>query len=119
MPAPTLIIFWCFAVGACIGSFLNVVAWRLPRGMRLSWPGSLCPACRKPIAFRDNVPIVGWLLLGGRCRSCGAKISARYPLVEFFTAAAFALLAYAELVGLGENLPVAASAESQQFIGIW
>jgi leader peptidase (prepilin peptidase) / N-methyltransferase len=77
-------------IGAVVGSFLNVVVWRLPRGESLVKPRSHCPACDKPIAPYDNVPIVSWLLLQGRCRNCGVRISPRYPLVELITAAAFA-----------------------------
>jgi leader peptidase (prepilin peptidase) / N-methyltransferase len=77
-------------IGAIVGSFLNVVVWRLPRGESLVKPRSRCPACDKPIAPYDNVPIVSWLLLQGRCRNCGARISPRYPLIELITAAAFA-----------------------------
>jgi leader peptidase (prepilin peptidase)/N-methyltransferase len=77
-------------VGAIIGSFLNVVVWRLPRGESLVTPPSRCPSCGKRIAPYDNIPIVSWVLLQGRCRTCGARISPRYPLVELLTAAAFA-----------------------------
>jgi leader peptidase (prepilin peptidase)/N-methyltransferase len=79
-----------FALGACVGSFLNVVVWRLPRGESLLWPGSRCPACKEAIPFWANVPVVAWFALRGRCRSCGARISARYPLVEALTGALFA-----------------------------
>ncbi|MEA2370371.1 MAG: leader peptidase (prepilin peptidase) / N-methyltransferase [Solirubrobacteraceae bacterium] len=72
--------------GAIIGSFLNVVVYRLPRGESLSTPGSRCPSCETPIKPYDNVPVLGWLWLRGRCRSCQAPISARYPLVEAATA---------------------------------
>jgi len=72
--------------GAAIGSFMNVVVYRLPRSMSLSRPGSRCPNCEHPIRWHDNVPVLGWLMLGGKCRDCGAQISARYPLVEFFVA---------------------------------
>jgi len=72
--------------GAIIGSFLNVVAYRLPRGESLSTPGSHCPSCEAPIKPYDNVPVLGWLWLRGRCRSCRAPISPRYPLVEAGTA---------------------------------
>ena len=109
MLAPLFVLAWCFVVGACVGSFLNVVAWRLPLGMSLSWPRSHCPRCKKGILFRDNVPVMGWLWLRGRCRSCGQSISARYPLVEFITGAVFALLAYPELTRGGANLPLAAA----------
>ena len=77
-------------LGGLIGSFLNVVVWRLPRGESLVTPGSRCPSCDTPIAPYDNIPVVSWLILRGRCRHCGATISPRYPLVELLTAAAFA-----------------------------
>jgi leader peptidase (prepilin peptidase)/N-methyltransferase len=72
--------------GLLIGSFLNVVAWRLPRRESLATPGSRCPQCGTPIKPYDNIPVVSWLLLRGRCRACGARISPRYPLVEAATA---------------------------------
>jgi leader peptidase (prepilin peptidase)/N-methyltransferase len=78
------------ALGALIGSFLNVVVYRLPRGQSLVTPGSRCPSCEHAIAPVDNVPVASWLLLRGRCRHCGASISPRYPLVELITALAFA-----------------------------
>ncbi len=105
MLAPLIILAWCFVVGACVGSFLNVVAWRLPLGMSLLWPSSHCPACGRAILLRDNVPIFGWIWLRGRCRACRAAISPRYPTVEFITAVAFAAIAYVELVQAGANLP--------------
>jgi leader peptidase (prepilin peptidase) / N-methyltransferase len=77
-------------LGALIGSFLNVVIWRLPRRESLVTPGSRCPSCEHPIAPYHNVPILSWFVLRGRCRSCGARISPRYPAVELLTAAAFA-----------------------------
>jgi leader peptidase (prepilin peptidase) / N-methyltransferase len=75
------------AFGATIGSFLNVVAYRLPRAESLVSPGSRCPGCGTGIKVYDNVPVFGWLLLRGRCRSCRAPISARYPIIEALTAA--------------------------------
>jgi leader peptidase (prepilin peptidase)/N-methyltransferase len=77
-------------VGALIGSFLNVVAHRVPAGESLISPGSHCPHCGAPVKPYDNVPVVSWLVLRGRCRSCGAPISPRYPLVELATALTFA-----------------------------
>jgi leader peptidase (prepilin peptidase) / N-methyltransferase len=71
--------------GAVLGSFLNVVAYRLPRHESLIKPGSRCPSCEAPVRPYDNVPILSWLLLRGRCRSCGSSISPRYPLVEALT----------------------------------
>jgi leader peptidase (prepilin peptidase)/N-methyltransferase len=74
------------AGGLVIGSFLNVVAYRLPRGESLVSPGSRCPECGTPVKPYDNIPVIGWLLLRGRCRSCRAAISSRYPIVEALTA---------------------------------
>jgi leader peptidase (prepilin peptidase) / N-methyltransferase len=76
--------------GLVIGSFMSVVASRLPAGESLIRPRSRCPACGTPIRNRDNVPIVGWLVLRGRCRSCGERIPATYPLLELSTAVLFA-----------------------------
>jgi leader peptidase (prepilin peptidase)/N-methyltransferase len=77
-------------LGAVIGSFLNVVIHRLPLGQSLSTPRSHCPACKQPIRPLDNVPVLSWLVLRGRCRACGVSIAVRYPLVELVTALAFA-----------------------------
>jgi leader peptidase (prepilin peptidase) / N-methyltransferase len=77
-------------LGAVVGSFLNVVIHRLPRGESLVHPRSRCPSCGTQIAGYDNIPNVSWLLLRGRCRHCGARISARYPAVELITALVFA-----------------------------
>jgi leader peptidase (prepilin peptidase)/N-methyltransferase len=74
-------------VGAVVGSFLNVLAYRLPRRESLVHPGSHCPRCEAPIKPYDNIPVLGWLLLRGRCRGCAQPISARYPIVEALTAA--------------------------------
>jgi leader peptidase (prepilin peptidase)/N-methyltransferase len=87
--------------GLLIGSFLNVVAYRLPRGESLSHPGSRCPGCGAPIAPYDNIPVVSWLLLRGRCRRCGEPISIRYPLVEATTAVLYALVVIAKDDALG------------------
>jgi leader peptidase (prepilin peptidase)/N-methyltransferase len=74
-------------MGAVVGSFLNVVAYRLPRRESLVSPPSRCPRCATAIKPYDNIPVLGWLLLRGRCRACGEKVSARYPSVEGLTAA--------------------------------
>jgi leader peptidase (prepilin peptidase)/N-methyltransferase len=83
-------------VGAMVGSFLNVVAHRVPRGESVSKPRSRCPSCGAQIRAVDNVPVLSWLLLRGRCRGCAAPISARYPLVEAGTAALCALVVLVE-----------------------
>lgn len=71
-----------FAVGACLGSFLNVAVLRIPEGESVTSPPSRCPVCRTPIRWVDNVPMLSWLALRGRCRACGAPISPMYPLIE-------------------------------------
>jgi leader peptidase (prepilin peptidase) / N-methyltransferase len=81
--------------GLIIGSFLNVVVYRLPRGESLAHPPSRCPSCGAPVKPYDNVPVISWLLLRGRCRACGAPISARYPAVEALTGALYALVTWA------------------------
>lgn len=108
LPAPLmwLVLGWLFAVGACIGSFMNVVIYRLPAGLSLLHPASRCPMCETPIRASDNVPIFGWLLLRGRCRHCCAAISGRYPAVELLVALLFFGLAWIEVFTAGSNLPV-------------
>ncbi|GCE77347.1 prepilin peptidase [Cellulomonas biazotea] len=81
-------------LGLVVGSFLNVVVWRVPRGESVVSPPSACPSCGHRIRPWDNVPVVSWLALRGRCRDCGTSISARYPLVESVTGALFALTAW-------------------------
>jgi leader peptidase (prepilin peptidase)/N-methyltransferase len=86
--------------GLVIGSFLNIVVYRVPIGMSLLTPGSACPTCGTPIAPRDYIPLVSYVLLRGRCRHCGDRISPEYPIVEAATAVLFALAALrAESVG--------------------
>lgn len=91
------------ALGLLVGSFLNVVVWRVPRGESVVRPASHCPSCRQPVRPRDNLPVVSYLLLRGRCRDCSAPISARYPLVELLTAVVFAVLA--ARIGPAPDLP--------------
>jgi leader peptidase (prepilin peptidase)/N-methyltransferase len=93
----------CAVFGLAIGSFLNVVVWRVPRGESVVRPPSSCPQCGNEIRPRDNVPVLGWLLLRGKCRDCGLPISARYPVVEALTGALFAVLAWR--FGLDPALP--------------
>lgn len=86
-------------VGALVGSFLNVVAWRLPRGGSVVWPPSACPRCGHGVRPQHNVPVLGWLILRGRCHDCASPISGRYPLVEAGCAALWAVLFAALLPG--------------------
>jgi leader peptidase (prepilin peptidase)/N-methyltransferase len=87
---------WLFWLGATVGSFLNVVIYRLPRGKNLAFPGSSCPRCGHAIRLEDNIPIFSWLALWGRCRDCGGRISPRYFVVELTVATMFLVLAFAE-----------------------
>ncbi len=91
-----IIIIPIFIFGLCIGSFLNVCIYRLPIGKSIAFPPSHCPYCRTAIRIYDNIPVFGWLILRGRCRDCGHRISPRYPLVEFLTGL-FAVCAYLKL----------------------
>ena len=88
------LVIWSTVAGLIVGSFLNVVVFRIPRGLSVVAPRSACPVCHSPIAARDNIPVVSWLVLRARCRSCGTAISPRYPLVELGTAVAFGLVAW-------------------------
>ena len=86
MPEPYLLVFAAL-LGACVGSFLNVCAYRWPEELSVVSPPSRCPGCDTPIRWYDNVPVLGWLWLRGRCRACRAPISIQYPRVELATAA--------------------------------
>ncbi len=91
MLPPALALAAAIAFGLCTGSFLNVVIARLPQGKNIVFPRSACPRCGHLIAWYDNIPVASWLVLRGRCRSCGGPISWRYPAVEALTAGLFAL----------------------------
>ncbi len=91
---PTFWIGFAFIYGLAIGSFLNVVVFRLPQGKSIVSPGSRCPGCETPIRWHDNIPVLSFLVLRGRCRRCQAPISVRYPSVELFTGLVFALVAW-------------------------
>src|ERR1700677_3289176 len=82
-------ILFLFAVGACVGSFLNVVVYRLPRGMSIVSPPSRCPECETPLRRFYNIPVFGWIFLRGKCRYCHKPISARYPIIEAITGSLF------------------------------
>ncbi|MHC4511089.1 MAG: prepilin peptidase [Planctomycetota bacterium] len=81
--------WFIFAFGCCVGSFLNVVVYRLPRDKSLVRPGSACPACGQHIRFYDNIPLISWLVLGRKCRYCKAAVSARYFVIELLTGTVF------------------------------
>ncbi|MCS6960141.1 MAG: prepilin peptidase [Pseudanabaenaceae cyanobacterium SKYGB_i_bin29] len=83
-----------FILGACVGSFINVVVYRLPLGISIIYPPSRCPSCQTRLTPRDNIPILGWLILRGKCRYCGAPISWRYPTVELLVALLFLALVW-------------------------
>ncbi|MEU6311472.1 prepilin peptidase [Streptomyces sp. NPDC047014] len=101
----SLFIVFLGLLGLAVGSFLNVAVSRVPDGRSVVRPRSACPHCATPIAARDNIPVVSWLLLGRRCRACRAPIPARYPLLEALTAALF--VAVALRFGRSETLPAA------------
>jgi leader peptidase (prepilin peptidase)/N-methyltransferase len=94
-----------FVLGAIIGSFLNVCIYRLPRQKSIVAPGSSCPHCEEPIAFYDNIPLFSYLILRGKCRRCGTKISIRYAVVELLTAVLYTVLF--SVYGLSLELAVA------------
>ena len=104
-PLVPLAAVWSALIGAVVGSFVNVVVARVPAGESIVRPGSRCPRCKSPIRWYDNVPMVSWLVLRARCRSCHAPIPARYPIVEALGAAA-ALVVFAR-----HGLSAAAAAE--------
>ncbi|CAG0948539.1 Prepilin peptidase PppA [Phycisphaerales bacterium] len=87
---PIVQVLWVAAFGACVGSLLNVLVYRLPLGLDVVTPSSRCPNCETKLTWRENIPIFGWLMLRGRCRFCRSPISAEYPIVEAFTAVLWA-----------------------------
>lgn len=95
-----------FIFGAVIGSFLNVCIYRIPRSLSIIMPSSMCPACNKKIRFYDNIPIISYVLLRGRCRHCKSRISIRYPLVEALNGTLYILILYR--FGYNDLLPVIA-----------
>jgi leader peptidase (prepilin peptidase)/N-methyltransferase len=97
------IVVFAALVGCLIGSFLNVVVYRVPQGLSLVTPPSACPACGHRVRGWDNVPVLSWLILGGKCRDCRAPISLRYPLGELGTALLFALVAAWASAGIGDE----------------
>ena len=97
-------VIWIFFLGSCFASFLNVVAWRTPRGRGING-SSKCPFCNNKLRFWDNLPVVGWLRNGGQCRDCRLPISLRYLIVEIILGSLFLLVCGIEILGGGWNLP--------------
>lgn len=93
-------------MGLVIGSFLNVCIYRIPKNKSLLWPHSFCPHCKEPIKWFDNIPVISYILLLGRCRTCKNKLSVRYPIVELLTGCIFLLLYYIFIVCRSESLCV-------------
>ncbi len=96
-----LIQLWIFGLGLVIGSFLNVCIHRIPEGISIVWPASKCVYCNKRIVWYDNIPVLSYLFLRGKCRHCQRKISAQYPIVEFLTGIVFLLLFRSVLIVSG------------------
>jgi leader peptidase (prepilin peptidase)/N-methyltransferase len=113
-------IFWLtfvFCIGASVGSFLNVVVARLPLEKSLIWPGSRCGSCLQPIRGSANLPIISYLLLRGRCRTCGARFSSRYMWVELGTALAFSGLFYLDVLANWQDVDFVRNAQGQIAMG--
>ena len=105
LDAYTVIMGFVFVTGICVGSFLNVVGFRFLADEPISHPASHCPQCKTPLRWMDNIPVLSYLLLNGRCHSCQAGISIQYPLVEIATGLLFALTVW--FFGLGwQTLPL-------------
>ena len=94
---PALLFMWLFCMGACIGSFLNVCIARMPTGRTPCWPGSHCFSCFQAIGLRDNIPLLSYWLLRGRCRRCHAPFSMRYFWIEFTTACLFSVYYFLDI----------------------
>ncbi len=107
---------WIFALGAVVGSFANVCIYRVPNQMSVIWPGSHCPRCLTAIKARDNVPILGWLALRGRCRSCGGRIAARYPGIEALCGSLFLAIFLADFVLGPKGRSTIPSLETEDFV---
>lgn len=111
---------WLGVIGACIGSFLNVVAYRWPRGLSVVWKPSHCPQCGRDIRWYDNVPVIGWLALRGRCRECGKPIPPRYAIVEAVMGVVFFALAYiAVLIPAAKPGGVSSIESSGSWNAVW
>lgn len=100
-----LVALWIWCFGANVGSFMNVVIFRVPAGLSVVHPGSRCPKCLNHIKWYDNIPVISWMILRAKCRHCALPISSRYPTIEALVAAVFLILAFAGPPTSGSNLP--------------
>lgn len=100
-----LVALWLMFLGGCFGSLMNVIVYRWPAGMSILFPNSRCPRCEHPIRLYDNIPVISWIVLSGRCRDCGSRIPVRYPGVEALVALVFGAIALIEIYSGGANLP--------------
>lgn len=114
-----LLAIWLWALGANLGSFMNVVVYRVPLGRSVVHPGSRCPSCGNAIQWYDNIPVISWTLLRARCRCCRIPISSRYPCVEALVAAMVLALGFLSPVALGRNLPVLSNLVPPQLETQW
>lgn len=115
-----LIALWIWCFGANVGSFMNVVIFRVPAGLSVVYPGSRCPKCLNHIAWYDNIPMLSWLWLRARCRYCALPISSRYPTIEAMVAAIFLLVAIVGPPTGGQNLPHIGSYHSREAdVALW
>jgi leader peptidase (prepilin peptidase) / N-methyltransferase len=112
----TIMVVICGLFGVVIGSFLNVVVYRVPAGVSIVTPASACPKCGRHIRGFDNVPLLSWLVLRGRCRDCGEPISPRYPAVELGTGLFFAVVAWQALSGLVVTGPSTIAVATPAFV---
>ena len=104
-PLQAITMGWLFVFGCVAGSFLNVCIWRLPRGATIGRPRrSFCPRCGHPLRWYDNIPLVSFILLNGRCRDCGGPVSWRYPVVELLTGLVFPLIYFSQGVQAGADV---------------
>ncbi|MDP6717392.1 MAG: prepilin peptidase, partial [Pirellulaceae bacterium] len=114
-----LLALWLWALGGNLGSFMNVVVYRVPLGRSVVHPGSRCPNCKTAIQWYDNIPVISWVLLRARCRHCKITISSRYPCVEALVAAVVLVVGFLSPVALGRNLPEPMTPVPMQFETVW
>ncbi|HJN07958.1 MAG TPA: prepilin peptidase [Pirellulaceae bacterium] len=114
-----LLAIWLWALGGNLGSFMNVVVYRVPLGRSVVHPGSRCPNCKTAIQWYDNIPVISWVLLRARCRHCKITISSRYPCVEALVAAVVLVVGFLSPVALGRNLPEPMTPVPMQFETVW